>query len=207
MAQASAPVAQPTTAPVRAPSSAPAPAPAPAPTSAPAADPRLRAWVAFLQAHSALSHRLEAELQAAVRISLADYDALVQLATADQRRLRMSELAESVLLSRSGVSRLVDRMERKGWVERATCPTDARGAWAILTAAGLETLRSASPVHLGGVERHFLSQMDDADRAGLTRALEAVLAGLGSNPAVTPGGGCTPAVHAVPAPSDPPPGA
>jgi len=156
-------------------------------------DTRLRAWIAFLQAHATLSRRLEAELQAASHVSLPEYDALVQLAAADQRRLRMNELADRVLLSRSGVSRLVDRLERQGWVKRTTCPTDARGAWAILTDAGLDTLRSAAPIHLRGVERHFLAPMDDVDREGLARALEAVLAGLRGGDAGGPGGEPPPA--------------
>ena len=141
-------------------------------------DPRLRAWIAFLQTHAAVSRRLEAELQAAGGVSLAEYDALVQLATSDGQRLRMSELAERVLLSRSGVSRLVDRLEEHGLVERATCPTDARGAWAILAPRGLEALRAATPVHLRGVETHFLGPIGDADGEALVRALGAVMARL-----------------------------
>jgi DNA-binding MarR family transcriptional regulator len=157
----------------------PSPTPAAAAGARARADERLRPWVAFLQAHSALSHRLEAELQTAGRVSLAEYDALVQLAAADDRQLRMNELADRVLLSRSGVSRLVDRLERQGWVRRASCPTDARGSWAILTDAGLDTLRAAAPVHLRGVERHFLAPMGEPDREAISRGLEAVLEGLG----------------------------
>lgn len=138
-------------------------------------DPRLRAWVAFLQAYAVVTRRLEAELHAERGISLAEYDALVQLAVADERRLRMSELAERVVLSRSGVSRLVDRLEGDGLVARRACPTDARGAWAELTPAGLDRLRAAAPVHLRGVDGHFLSAIDEEDREGLVRALEAVV--------------------------------
>jgi len=141
-------------------------------------DPRLRAWVAFLQAYAVLTRRLEAELQAERGLSLADYDALVQLAIADERRLRMGELADRVVLSRSGVTRLVDRLEADGLVVRRACPTDARGSWAELTAAGLDRLRGAAPVHLRGVEAHFLAPIAEADRDGLVRALEAVVHGL-----------------------------
>lgn len=141
-------------------------------------DPRLRAWIAFLQAHAVVTRRLEAELQAERGLSLADYDALVQLAIADERRLRMSELADRVVLSRSGVSRLVDRLVADGLVARRACPTDARGAWAELTPAGLDRLREAAPVHLRGVDDHFLSPIPEADREGLVRALEAVVRGL-----------------------------
>jgi DNA-binding MarR family transcriptional regulator len=141
-------------------------------------DPRPRAWVAFLQAHAVVTRHLEAELGAAHGLSLADYDALVQLAIADERRLRMGELAERVVLSRSGVSRLVDRLEAEGLVARRTCPTDARGSWAELTPEGLDRLRRAAPVHLRGVEAHFLAPIAEADREGLVRALEAVVRGL-----------------------------
>jgi len=157
---------------------APAPEGAVRPTSQPGGDPRLRAWVAFLRAHAAIVRRLEAELEAETNLSMAEYDALVQLAAADQRRLRMSELADRVVLSRSGISRLVDRLEARGWVKRTSCPTDARGVWAILTPVGLDTLREATPVHLRGIERHFLRPMDDADREALARALEKVEAWL-----------------------------
>jgi DNA-binding MarR family transcriptional regulator len=141
-------------------------------------DPRLRAWIAFLQAYAVVTRRLETELHAERGLSLADYDALVQLAITEDRRLRMSELADRVVLSRSGVSRLVDRLAADGLVERRACPTDARGSWAELTPAGLDRLREAAPVHLRGVDAHFLSPIAEEDRAGLVRALEAVVRGL-----------------------------
>jgi DNA-binding MarR family transcriptional regulator len=141
-------------------------------------DPRLRAWIAFLRAYAGVTRRLEAELHAERDLGLAEYDTLVQLALADDRRLRMSELAERVVLSRSGVSRLVDRLEATGLVARAACTEDARVAWATLTDAGLARLRDAAPVHLRGVETHFLAQIPDGDREALVRALETVARGL-----------------------------
>ena len=143
-------------------------------------DPRLRAWIAFLRAHAAVTRRLEAALHAARELGLAEYDALVQLALADDRRLRMSELAERVVLSRSGVSRLVDRLETAGLVARAACKDDARVSWATLTDTGFARLREASPVHLRGVETHFLAQIPDDDREALVHALELVVRGLRS---------------------------
>src|SRR5512140_3465372 len=141
-------------------------------------DPRLRAWIAFLRAHAAVTRRLEAELHAERALGLAEYDALVQLALADGRRLRMSELADRVVLSRSGVSRLVDRLEAGGLVVRAACADDARVSWATLTPAGFARLRDASPIHLRGVETHFLARISDDEREVLVRALETVVRGL-----------------------------
>jgi DNA-binding MarR family transcriptional regulator len=134
-------------------------------------DPGMRAWVRFLQAHATVTRRLEAELQAEQGISLAEYDALLQVAAAPECRLRMSDLAGSLLLSRSGVTRLVDRLEVVGR-ERATCPSDARGSFAVLTDAGRERLRDASPTHLRGVREHFLGRIPADDLEGLARTLE-----------------------------------
>ena len=91
----------------------------------------LDAWRAFIHAHARLLHRLDEELQAAHGLSLAEYDALLQLVNAPDRRLRMSALADRVLLSRSGITRLVDRLVADGMVERSACPTDARGSMAV----------------------------------------------------------------------------
>jgi DNA-binding MarR family transcriptional regulator len=141
-------------------------------------DPRLRAWVAFLQAHAVVTRHLEAELRAEQQLSLAEYDALVQLAIADDHRLRMSELADRVVLSRSGITRLVDRLVAEGLVGRRACPTDARVAWAELTPSGLSRLRDAAPVHLRGVDAYFLSLLDQTGRDALAESLEAVVRGV-----------------------------
>ena len=123
----------------------------------------LRAWSAFLQAHAVLTRRLEAELAGSTGLSLAHYDVLVQLARADQRRLRMHELADRVLLSRSGISRLVDRLEADGLVSRGSCASDARGSFAVLTDRGLERLRDATPTHFAGICRHFVERFEPAE--------------------------------------------
>jgi DNA-binding MarR family transcriptional regulator len=120
-------------------------------------------WRSFLRAHAHLTRVLEAELLEAQRLSLASYDVLVQLAEAPDHRLRMTELADAVLLSRSGVTRLVDRLERDGLVARARVDTDGRGVVAILTQAGYERLRDATGTHLSGVARHFAGRLDEAD--------------------------------------------
>jgi DNA-binding MarR family transcriptional regulator len=152
----------------------PAPAPAPSPD-----DPRLGAWRSFIQAHARLLRRLDEELQAEHHLSLAEYDALLQLVNAPDRRLRMSVLAERVLLSRSGITRLVDRLVAAGMVERSACVTDARGAEASLTTNGLETLRAASRTHLGGVQRYFLGLVGDLDRGAIQRGCDQILDKLG----------------------------
>lgn len=148
----------------------------------PAGDARLGAWRSFLHAHARLTRRLDEELQAAHHLSLAEYDALLQLARTPGRRLRMSVLAERVLLSRSGITRLVDRLEAAGMVQRSACATDARGAEAILTPAGLGRLREASQTHLAGVQRYFLDVLAPEDKAAIERGLEQVIDGLGCNP-------------------------
>ena len=145
-------------------------------TQAPSrSDPRLGAWRAFLRAHARVVRELERELQAEQGLALTDYDVLVQLAGADGRRLRMSELADRLLLSRSGVTRLVDRLVSAGLVERLVCDDDRRGQWASLTDAGLQRLRGASPTHLRGVARHFLDRLSPDELAGIERALGRVV--------------------------------
>lgn len=129
------------------------------------------AWRRFLRAHALVTRRLEADLLGEQRLPLASYDVLVQLVEAPDRRLRMSELAERVLLSRSGLTRLVDRLEREGLVRREACHEDARGLFTVLTDAGLDRLRAASPVHLRGVAEHAVGRLDDAEAAALADLL------------------------------------
>ena len=129
----------------------------------------LVAWRSFLRAHARITRALEAELIAERRLSLASYNVLVQLTEAPERRLRMTELADAVLLSRSGVTRVVDRLERAGLVSRLRVENDGRGVAAQLTAAGLNRLRVASRTHLDGVVRHFAVRLEAEDLAVLDR--------------------------------------
>jgi DNA-binding MarR family transcriptional regulator len=154
------------------------PATNPQPGVPPLDDPSLDAWKAFLHAHARLTRRLDEELQAAHGLSLAEYDALVQLVRSPSRRLRMSTLADRVLLSRSGVTRLVDRLVADGMVERSQCSTDARGAEAALTARGVDALRVASGTHLEGVRRYFLEVVGAGDQVAIARGLGAVIDGI-----------------------------
>ena len=137
----------------------------------------LGAWRSFLRAHSQISRVLEAELVAEHDLPLASYDVLLQLAEAEGRRLRMTELADRVLLSRSGLTRLVDRLERDGLVTREACPNDARGTHAVLTDAGLERLRAAAPTHLRGVSERVTSRLTDEELDQLQRLMAKLLDG------------------------------
>ena len=177
--------------PPTAPSATPT-APARRPT---ADDAELGAWRAFIGAHARLFRCLDEELQSAHGLSLAEYDALLQLVNAPDRRLRMSALAERVLLSRSGITRLVDRLVTDGMVERSACPTDARGSMAAITALGVSRLRAASRTHLDGVRRYFLDIVPADEQAVLQRSLERVSDVLTGS---VPGGEgtCTPPVGA-----------
>ena len=139
----------------------------------------MAAWRAFLHAHARLVRRLDDELQAATGLSLAEYDALVQLVGAPDRRLRMSVLAERVVLSRSGITRLVDRLVAGGMVERTACTSDARGAEAALTPIGVDALRAATGTHLGGVRRYFLNTTTAGEQTVIAQALDRVSEGLG----------------------------
>ena len=123
----------------------------------------LDAWRSFLRAHARLVRVLETELVADHPITLGAYDVLVQLAEAPERRLRMAELADAVLLSRSGVTRLVDRLEVAGMVTRERFDGDGRGVVAVITTKGVDTLRAAARTHLAGVVRHFVEHMDPAE--------------------------------------------
>ena len=117
------------------------------------------AWRGFLRAHATVVRALEADLQAEHELPLASYDVLVQLSESPERRLRMTELADRVLLSRSGLTRLADRLEREGLLTREPCPSDARGTLAVLTDAGLDRLQQAWPTHLRGVRSQVLDRL------------------------------------------------
>jgi DNA-binding MarR family transcriptional regulator len=127
----------------------------------------LEAWRLFLRAHATVIRELEAELVLEQGLPLSFYDVLVQLVEAPEHRLRMTELADRVMLSRSGLTRLVDRLVRDGLVERQACEGDARGTFTVLTAAGLQRLREAAPTHLRGVEEHMTSRLSDTELAQL----------------------------------------
>jgi DNA-binding MarR family transcriptional regulator len=143
--------------------------------------PGIGAWRNFLVSHARITRRLDDELQAAHGLSLAEYDALLQIANAPGRRVRMNVLAERVVLSRSGITRLVDRLEHEGSVERSACASDARGQEAVLTPAGLDRLRTAARTHLAGVRTYFLDRLDGGELDRLEESLGRVADPLGGD--------------------------
>jgi DNA-binding MarR family transcriptional regulator len=136
---------------------------------------QLAAWRTFLRAHAHVTRRLEADLLAEQDLPLAWYDVLVQLVEAPEHRLRMTELADRVLLSRSGLTRLVDRMERDGLVRREACDSDARGLFTVLTSEGYERLRQASRTHLRGIHEYVVSRLAPDELARLGDLLSKLL--------------------------------
>ena len=126
-------------------------------------EPELDAWRGFLRAHTALTRELDAELIAAHGLSLSSYEVLLFLAESPNGRMRMSELADSVLLSRSGLTRLVDRLAEDGLLERRPCSSDARGWFAALTPKGRATFEEARRTQLDGVRRMFASSFSDEE--------------------------------------------
>ena len=121
------------------------------------------AWQGLLRAHAGLVKALDAELERAHGLGLSSLEVLLRLDGAPERRMRMCDLAESVLLSRSGLTRLVDRLERDNRVARDSCPQDARGSFAVLTESGAQIVAVARATHIAGVRRHFLGRFSAAE--------------------------------------------
>jgi len=151
---------------------------------------RLAPWRSFLRAHARVERRLDEDLRSRHGLSLQEYETLLHLAEAPERRLRMGRLADSLLLSKSGVTRLVDRLVDHGLVQRTSCSSDARGAEASLTASGLDRLRAAAPTHLDGIRNYFFSAIESGDLPVVERAMDAVSERLCSGAAH-----CDPALH------------
>jgi DNA-binding MarR family transcriptional regulator len=126
-------------------------------------DRELRAWRGLLRVHASLSKALDAQLEAEHGLPLTSFEVLKYLADAEDYKMRMCDLAESVILSRSGLTRLVDRLERDGLLVRESCASDARGAFAKLTPAGRDKLAAARATHLAGVRSLFLEHLSDEE--------------------------------------------
>jgi DNA-binding MarR family transcriptional regulator len=129
----------------------------------------------MLEAHSTLVARLDAELERDHGLPLTSYEVLMYLADADEGKLRMGELADRLLLSRSGITRLVDRLERQGLARREPCEDDGRGYYAVLTDKGRDKLKAARPDHLSGVRRHFISRLSGSELDALAQVWERLL--------------------------------
>jgi DNA-binding MarR family transcriptional regulator len=150
--------------------------PAVGPADEPIVPPRqMAAWRAFLTAHARITDVLARELRERTGLPLTWYDVLVQLSEAPDRRLRMQELAARVLLSKSGLTRLIDRMEQEGLVTRYPCEDDRRGTYAQMTEEGRATIRGAAPTHLAGIVEHFGAHVEDDEADVLAAALARVV--------------------------------
>jgi DNA-binding MarR family transcriptional regulator len=140
--------------------------------------PQLNAWRLFITAHSRLIAHFEAEMNASGEIPLHWYDVLIELYEAPEHKLRMSELADRVVLSRSGLTRLVDNLEKAGLLTRADDPTDRRGAFAVITEAGKNAIRRAWPTYAHLIQTQFGALLTEPEAETLTALFEKILANL-----------------------------
>ena len=127
----------------------------------------LAAWRGMLEAHALLTRQLDAQMHAEHGLSLSAYEVLMFLDDAPEHRMRMSEIADRVLLSRSGCTRLVDRLVQQGFVTRCAATTDGRGLYAQLTEAGVEKIKAARATHREGIRRYFLDRLTPTDQIAL----------------------------------------
>ncbi len=132
---------------------------------------RLESWVAFLRAHSAITRQLNADLLNVHGLTLNDYEVLLMLSRAEGLRMRRVDLAQTVVLTASGITRLLDGLERAGYVEKDACPSDLRVSYAKLTAAGHQKLKDAAGTHLRGIEDLFTGRYSDSELETLAALL------------------------------------
>ena len=149
-------------------------------------DQALSAWVGLLRGHAALTRALNADLVTDHGLTLSDYEVLLRLSRAPERKMRRVDLAEQVLLTASGITRLLDGLQASGYVDKAACSSDARVTYAVLTGAGHEKLRSAAGVHVAGIHAMFAERYSDDEMATLAELLSRL---DGSEP---DGEACTP---------------
>jgi DNA-binding MarR family transcriptional regulator len=159
----------------------------------------MRAWRALLGAQHRLGRVLDLELQAAHGTTLGDHEVLIILSEQTDGALRMADLADMLTISRSGLTRRVDRMAAAGLVSRERCASDGRGVLARITAAGWQALERATPVHVAGVRHHFVEALDPSDLLLLADALEKV-ATEAPGPGLVSSARLDPAVEAAAAP-------
>jgi DNA-binding MarR family transcriptional regulator len=135
------------------------------------------AWVAFLRAHASLTRELNAELVSQHGLTLNDYEVLLHLSRAPERALKRVELVERLLLTPSGITRLLDGLEKAGYVTRSACASDARVTYAVLTDEGFAKLREAADTHLAGVTRTFAARFGPEELEQLAQLLARLTAG------------------------------
>ena len=148
--------------------------------------PELTAWVGLLRAHASTTRRFNAELVAEHGLTLNDYEVLLHLSRADGRRLRRVDLAERILLTPSGITRLLEGLERAGYVERASCDSDARVTYAQLTDAGDDKLREAAETHVTGIREFFRGRFSKDELQALGGLLERLPLEAADEPDCTP---------------------
>jgi DNA-binding MarR family transcriptional regulator len=134
-------------------------------------EPGLRAWTRFLRAHAAITRELSARLEAQHGLTLSDYDVLIQLYHAPERRMRRVDIARQVLLTASGITRLLDGLEAGELVKKERCESDGRVTYAVLTTRGVRKVEEASESHLSDVEELFAANFQPAERASLAELL------------------------------------
>lgn len=133
------------------------------------------AWRGLLTVQATLTRRLNQELESAGHVPIEWYDVLLHLSEAPDERLRLNVLADAILLSRSGLTRLVDRMETAGLLRREVCADDRRGSYAILTDAGRDALERAAPAHIAGIRRHFARHLSPEEALVLSQVFARIL--------------------------------
>ena len=131
-------------------------------------------WEAFLRAYAVTSHALERLAESRGGLPLGEHFLLVQVARGPESGIRPTDLAARSLLTKSGLTRAVDRLERDGLVERTVCPTDGRGSHIVLTARGRHLLKRSAPGHIRAIAEHFADPLSPQQLAGLTSALERI---------------------------------
>src|SRR3954451_17069860 len=135
----------------------------------------LRAWHGLVKAHACLVKRLDAQLEAEHGVPLSSYEVLLRLSEAEGGKLRMHDIAAAVMLSRSGLTRLVDRLERDSLVCRCSCENDARGAYAVIADPGRERLAQARATHRAGIRALFVAHYSDAELEQVAELLNRLL--------------------------------
>lgn len=139
---------------------------------------QLSVWRAFVNAHAAVIERIEKDLSEQRKIPLTTYDVLVALYQSPDKKLRMTDLAKKVVITRSGLTRVIERLEREGFVTRERTEEDRRGAFAILTREGKKAFLATWPTYADGISNYFLSVLDEEERKIIGKGLAKVYRAL-----------------------------